>query len=346
MMYCLMHKDVYVADIVIDEADGTLLRKGKVYEKSHMPVGTVRKGIVDGNALRHWWAGRSIPASRDGIEDVLRGLGIPSTTLLIEKCMGLSLSDQYWIRPRGSDTAWADVNFFENEFSEDMGDLLLGARADAGHISMRSPDNTSDGVLRKRWKIFDGRRCLVKAGSGPLMQEPFNEAIASILMGSQGIDHVEYSLAWQGRRPVCICEDFIGPDTELVTGYGLTRSVPKDRGRTTYALYVSVCEEAGIDIVPFLDRMLAIDYIMMNGDRHMNNFGLVRDAETLEYLGPAPVYDTGTSLGCDVRTEWFPEEISDSAKPFESTFEKQLGLVSDLSWFDGDAMLSALPRVE
>ena len=50
MMYRLMHKDADVADIVIDEADGTLLRKGKVYEKSHMPVGTVKNGIVDVNA--------------------------------------------------------------------------------------------------------------------------------------------------------------------------------------------------------------------------------------------------------------------------------------------------------
>ena len=49
--------------------------------------------------------------------------------------------------------------------------------------------------------------------------------------------------------------------------------------------------------------MLAIGYIMMNGDRHMNNFGLVRDADTLEHICLAPVYDTGTSLGCDVRTE-------------------------------------------
>ena len=161
-------------------------------------------------------------------------LGCPSTTILIAKCMRLSLSDQYWIRPEGSDAAWAGVNFFENEFSEDMGDLFLGTRADASPISMSSPDNTSDGVLRKRWKIIDGKRRLVKAGSGPLMQEPFNEAIASMLMDSQDIDHVRYRLARQGRRPISICEDFIGPDTGLVTGFSLMRSVNKDSSKTAY----------------------------------------------------------------------------------------------------------------
>lgn len=45
----------------------------------------------------------------------------------------------------------------------------------------------------------------------------------------------------------------------------------------------------------FLDYLLAFDFIMVNTDRHFGNFGAVRNIETLEWLGPAPVFDSGTS---------------------------------------------------
>ena len=38
-----------------------------------------------------------------------------------------------------------------------------------------APDITTDGDLKKRWKIVDGKRCLIKGGSNPFRQQPFNE---------------------------------------------------------------------------------------------------------------------------------------------------------------------------
>ena len=34
--------------------------------------------------------------------------------------------------------------------------------------------------------------------------------------------------------------------------------------------------------VPFMDRMLTLDCIITNGDRHFNNFGILRDPGSLE----------------------------------------------------------------
>ncbi len=42
--------------------------------------------------------------------------------------------------------------------------------------------------------------------------------------------------------------------------------------------------------------MLTLDYIIANGDRHYNNFGFIRNAETLEWQGLAPIFDSGASL--------------------------------------------------
>lgn len=44
------------------------------------------------------------------------------------------------------------------------------------------------------------------------------------------------------------------------------------------------------NIEKFLDRMIVLDYIIANEDRHFNNFGLLRNAETLEWSGAAPIF--------------------------------------------------------
>lgn len=48
-------------------------------------------------------------------------------------------------------------------------------------LDMFSPDNSSDGNLRKKWKIIDGKRYLIKGGNTFNNQEPFNEVIATRL---------------------------------------------------------------------------------------------------------------------------------------------------------------------
>ncbi len=92
--------------------------------------------------------------------------------------MGLSLSDQYWVKTIDDPIEWEKVNFFDNLFSTDVGNLLFG-RPISGEFDLSSPDNTSDGVLRKRWTIVDNERQLVKSGNEPSYQEPLNEVIST-----------------------------------------------------------------------------------------------------------------------------------------------------------------------
>ena len=218
-----MHKKLCTAEIEIDEDTGVILRIDEVFAKEHLPLGVVHplrhKETIDKAALNSWWINRSIPASRMGINEALETLGIYNTELLLTKCLGLSLSDHYWVKPAGSDMAWEDVNFFDNEFSDDIGDVLFGSVNRSIDFNYASPDNTSDGNLLKRWKIIDGKRCLLKSGSAPFRQQPFNEVIASHILDRLGIDHIPYTLifphiitmqsrhrewrSWQGcrRRP-------------------------------------------------------------------------------------------------------------------------------------------------
>ena len=57
--------------------------------------------------------GQTVPSRpADPVCEALQALEITSTKMLLVRCWGLSLSDQYWICPEGSDLAWDSINFF------------------------------------------------------------------------------------------------------------------------------------------------------------------------------------------------------------------------------------------
>jgi len=80
--------------------------------------------------------------------------------------------------------------------------------------------------------------------------------------------------------------------------------------------------------------MITLDYIIANEDRHFTNFGFVRNADTLDWLGAAPIFDSGTSLWHNALDVAAPRKC----QPFSTTHEEQIKLVSDFSWFKVEAL--------
>lgn len=146
----------------------------------------------------------------------MRKLSIQHSEQLLLKCYGLSLSDQYWMKPMDSELEWKNINFFDNDFSDDVGNILFGQPA-LQDIDLMSPCNTSDGWLKKKWKIIDTKRCLIKAGSNPFMQEPINEVFGTRLHQRLGCkNYVSYNVLLEDSIPYSVCENFIDTNTELV----------------------------------------------------------------------------------------------------------------------------------
>ena len=83
-----------------------------------------------------------------------------------------------------------------------------------------------------------------------------------------------------------------------------------------------------------VDQMIVLDYLIANEDRHQNNFGLLRSADTLEWLGAAPIFDSGSSLGYDKLTPQILSARAIECKPFKKTHEEQLKLVTSFDWID------------
>lgn len=352
MNYLLMHKDIIVCEIEIDDL-ANIIRIDNIENTSHIPAGVRNNDLM--NTFNRWWKNRSIPKSRSGLRKVLDNLNLSASQQLIDKCFGLSLSDQYWICPKDTDLQWKDINFFDNAFSDDIGNLLFGSKLSTQDINFMSPDSTSDGQLKKKWKIINGKRCLVKGGSNPYQQEPFNEAIASLLMDKLGINHIPYTIAWENNSPYSICEDFISIDTELISAYQICASF-ENESETVFDHFIKCAEKLNIpDVQKSINEMLVVDFLIANVDRHFANFGAIRNADTLEYIGMAPIFDNGTSLWYNTLDNLINADADIEASTFCDKLYEQLEYVSDFSWIkfseldsfikDADEILKASPYI-
>jgi hypothetical protein len=227
------------------------------------------------------------------------------------------------------------MNFFENKFESDIGDILF-ENIDKNNADLLSPDSSLNGSLKKRWKISNEKRYLIKGGSGDIRQEPFNECIASTLMGRLGIDHVPYKLVFNKGKYYSSCECMVTAGTEFLTAHYVYNYFEDNKTLNKYERYINACERMGIkNVKDDLDKMIGVDYIIANIDRHHGNFGIIRDVNTLEWLKTAPVFDSGRSLWCDTANiSNISAERKTGSRAFMNTNEDQISLIKKYDWFD------------
>ena len=324
--YTLMNKNIPLATVAMS-ASGYITAVPAIHTPEAFPVGIFTENhnqLTD--KLNQWWRSRIIPASRDGLRYVLHLYDVDSPAVLSKRSLGLSLSDQYWLKPEASELSWDEVNFFTNDFSRELGEAFFQQESSRPAINPFTPDASSNGWLKKKWVKINGETYLAKAGSAPLLQQPYNEVAADKILTALDIFHVRYELITEDKRPLCLCKNFITPDTEFVPAYFVKDIVPRSNNDSSYSHFlrcVDYLQIPGVD--KFLQQMLCFDYLIENSDRHFGNFGFIRDVDTLKFLGPAPLFDNGTSLWCESLNTEIGNALS--AMPFKDTQKKQLSLV-------------------
>ena len=247
-----------------------------------------------------WFKGRGIPSWRDKLDLLLHRLNVETTSQLLDKAFGLSLSDQYWIKPYDLDIKYDDINFFDHDFdySEFLeASLSVNSTTIVKEESLKTPNNTTDGMLKKAWIIENGTRYLLKGGYKNEILQPFNEVLASEICNRLGFEHVKYSIDTYKDIVVSKCPCFINKDTELIPASQIRSNMIRHNNINDYEDYIKELEKQGINNVrEKLENMYILDFLIMNEDRHLNNFGVIRDVNTLKWLDIAPIFDNGQSL--------------------------------------------------
>ena len=345
MKCILMNKNT---EVLVSEYLDNLGVFSKIYEIKNIDyvpliINKNKEDII--KVLNDWFKGRGIPLWRDKLDLLLHRLNISTPSELLDKAFGLSLSDQYWLKPYNLDICYDDINFFDNDFeyTEFMeASLSKNSKIITNDKSLRTPNNTTDGMLKKAWIIENGTRYLLKGGYKNELLQPFNEVLASEICARLGFNHVEYSIDTYKDIVVSKCPCFINKDTELITCHQIRSDMKRHNDINDYEEYIKVLENHGIkDARIKLENMFILDFLTMNEDRHLNNFGIIRDINTLKWIDVAPIFDNGQSLNIEYYDE---EELHVSGegrlfyevKPFEEiiTIVKNIKRI-DLSKLDG-----------
>ena len=139
-----------------------------------------------------------------------------------------------------------------------------------------------------------------------------NEVIASTVGEMIDANIVKYSPVTINDETLCICPSFItDSNTDFIPADPFQRYTHTGNNRLYGLLRNYGFQED-------TDKMIILDHIIHNTDRHTFNFGLLRNAETLEITDFAPLFDNGCSLGHKKDREF--------VKPFAETRHEQLRL--------------------
>ncbi len=167
------------------------------------------------------------------------------------------------------------------------------------------------GTFLKSEAIVSGRKVYYKLSNfdsekGIIGHECVNEIIVDRLLTLLGVEHLEYQLIHADimiedkiyETWLCASEDFkdIGETKAALDNY---YQVNKIGNETHY----DFCKANGWS--DYIDTMLAIDYLILNRDRHGANIEVLRNARK-RTLRIAPLFDHGLSLLCSCYTQ---EEI-------------------------------------
>lgn len=337
----LMNKNKKVALV---EFNTTTISIDKVHDMLNIEYAplSLKNAYVDrskslSKELNDWFKGRGIPSWRKDVEKLLRNIGVKTTDELLNKAYALSLSDQYWIIEEHSSIKWEDINFFKNDFKYKA--FLEASLSDgtSNYPDLKSPNNTTDGMLQKAWIIENDKRVLVKGTYTASRQEPINEWLASKICERLGFNHCPYEIDVMDDKIISKCDNFVSSNEEIISAYDIYSSQKKDNHSNDFQHYLNILEKNKVPNAKIdLENMFIVDYLTMNTDRHMKNFGIIRNVETLKWDRVTPLFDTGQSMNCHELTKNinFNEGVGKFFSNTNKKFSTYLTSISNLNRVD------------
>lgn len=277
------------------EENGTITKLYELIDEKHLPI-NMQDGGFNLEEVNKWAYLRRIPEKREGLSSARTSFrGFENYHNMF------SLSDQYWFQHTQKES-WKRLNFFTNSYQNETGKIFFEPwDVDTKQLKLNTPDLTTNGVLRKRWiQQENGISYLIKAGSRAYNQSPIAEVLTTMFLERLNIiPFVEYRLVVDGLMMCSICKNFIDADTEFVPLTHIYYKTERKKDESIYEHIVKQSMAYGLNeesVRHYLNSMIAADTVIHNTDRHLTNFGYIRDVESGRILGFAPLFDSGSAF--------------------------------------------------
>lgn len=196
-----------------------------------------------------------------------------------------TITDTYWVRAIGSDLKYDDIRFNKDYFSN------LALRGDYSSFNSavkrkdtKTPELTNIGSFEKCWKLKGGKWWIYKSANP---KEQFSELFVYELGKSLGMN-----MAYYEKGDKCVKSLDFTDSAKVIFEPALSFMGDEE----DYIKVVEKLKELCPKAIPDYVRMIFLDTITANPDRHTGNFGLMRDVNSGELLGLAPNFDNNMAL--------------------------------------------------
>ena len=248
------------------------------YDEALIPLYLKRTKYMEG-----WLASRAIDTHRTNSRLLKRALRLHTadnaqTALAVNAA---TVTDRYWFKPEGSNACYEEIRFKENYFDNLA---LFGDPNGFSHKPSRTPELTNTGSFEKCWRLIDGTWWIYKSGT---KNEYFSELFICKIGEKLGLDMAHYEMDGEYIRSKNFTD---GTDWnfEPISSLMGDNEDYSDCFDTVYALSPALAEQ-------YL-RLIWLDTICYNMDRHTENFGFLRDVQSGKIISMAPNYDNNIAL--------------------------------------------------
>lgn len=244
------------------------------------------------NNFYHWCASRVLSLDRKYAKEILNSIGMAQAITdkdrakiaLSYHCV--SLTDIYWVRKKGEEVSFKQLNLYDNSLNEAVVELSLRGKPMTVTNRELAPDLSTKGCFPKAWIRRKDAFILLKDGGDDSVKR---ELLASQICQGFDFRQVTYKAGTYDGQPVT--------ESQIITSK--EHSIISKMAFEIYALNhdLNVLEECiKLDPVTYYG-MNILDYLVGNTDRHPENWGFLVDNRTNQCISLYPIMDFNMSFG-------------------------------------------------
>ncbi len=291
--YEIMHLDKIVAEIDIKTGYSRIVQPQFMpYSLYFEEAKDFEDAVNNINNFYHWCATRLLSVDRTFAKEILNSIGAKqaltdkdrAAIALTYRC--LSLRDVFWVREKGDDAAYGNINLYSHSLNDALVDISLkGRNLTVNNSNLMASDLSTNGLFPKAWIREETGFLLLKDGGLDIVHR---EHLASEIVKCFTRHSVDYRVRKYKEDWVTESSIFTNPNQSIL---------PMDE----FDIY---CANQEIDLYEYVKTLDAanyyimnlVDYLIGNTDRHMGNWGLLIDNNRNQPVKLHPLMDFNHSF--------------------------------------------------
>lgn len=244
------------------------------------------------NNFYHWCASRVLSLDRKYAKEILNSIGMAQALTDLDRARislsyhCVSLTDIYWVKKSTEDISYEKINLYENSLNEAVVELSLRGKSMTVSNQELAQDLSTKGCFPKAWIRRENEFILLKDGGSDVVER---ELLASALCQFFDFKQVKYKEGFYDGQKIT--------ESKIITSqrYSIVSKMAFEIYAQNHDL--NVLEECvRIDKETYYG-MNILDYLVGNIDRHPENWGVLVDNQTNEYVCLYPIMDFNQSFG-------------------------------------------------